>query len=171
MYTHVCVYVFVSFSFCLCACLSCVLIRWGFSSALFMAASVMQRMCPHKGSTLINSHCWMTEIMKSRLPLLAPEIHFTYGYEWAHGGSQNENTLLNISDLLDYIFKGSTVYSTSEWQESSLCTIDMIFQQAIRIKRLFFKSVALVQVAKQNKTTISIVKFRKANFWYSNSSV
>lgn len=76
----------------------------------------------------------MTERMKSRLPLFVPEIHFIYGYEWAHGGSQNENTLLNISDLLDYILKGNPIYSTSPaWQESSLCTVDMIFQQANRI--------------------------------------
>ena len=28
-----------------------------------------------------------------------------------------------------------------------------------------------MQVVKQNKTTVSIFKFRNANFWYSNSSV
>lgn len=46
MYAHVCVYMFASFYICLCACLSCCLIRWGFYSALFIAASDMQRMCP-----------------------------------------------------------------------------------------------------------------------------
>lgn len=57
------------------------------------------------------------------------------------------------------------------WQESSLCSIKMIFQQAIRIWRIFFKSASLVQVVKQNKTTVSIFKFGNDNFWYSNSSV
>lgn len=47
----------------------------------------------------------------------------------------------------------------------------MIFQQAIRIRRIFLRSVSLMQVVKQSKTTVSVFKFGNANLWYSNSSV
>lgn len=57
------------------------------------------------------------------------------------------------------------------WPESSLCSTKMIFQQAIRIWRLFFKSASLMQVVEQNETTASIFKVGNADFWYSNSSV
>lgn len=57
------------------------------------------------------------------------------------------------------------------WQESSPCSTKIIFQQAIRIWRLFFKSAFLMQVVEQNETTVSIFTFWNANRWYSNSSV
>lgn len=116
---------------------------------------------------LMNTPCGEPGRMKQRQLWFGPGTCLTYDYEWAPGKSQNENTFLNSSNPWDYICKGSQVNSDSlAWRESSLCRIKMIFHWAIRIWRLFLRSVSLMQVVKQpNKSTVTTVKFRNANFW------
>ena len=99
--------------------------------------------------------------------------------EWEHASKSLKHFRITFSKKVKFIlllletFKNKNVAGKKikMWQESSLCNIKMIFQQAIRIWRIFLRSVSLMQVVKQNKTTVSVFKFGNANLWYSNSSV
>lgn len=178
---HACLRIFVCFSFCLFACLILqskppkVMIF----PLLFIVISDMQRAC------LTQSECLMTSLWKDwkneaevATVWLWNTIYFRL---WmSTGESQNENTLLNLSNILDYIFKGSQVHSASLGNASKTKNaarmITLQYNSDFSASHWNLKNISQISFSyaggktKQNKT-VSIFKFGNANFWYSNSSL